>query len=345
MNTNTLDQARPQNGNQTSKTGKKKKWLLRGFACCTLILVVPILLLVTCIACISYAPSDYTLKTKTGGSIEAKYLAMGSHAVKSITVSAEEPMNMLTVFYPEDLESNSKIWPVVVQTNGTGALPKKYPAVFKHLASWGFIVIGNDDPSTWSGESVDKTLDWLLKENEREGSVFYRKVDFAHIGISGHSQGGVGVFNAITEQPHGNLYRAAAALSPTNEELCEALSWTCSLSEIKAPLLMLAGTQSDFETEVVIPFEAMKNMYAKVNGPKLMMRKTGCHHGETLYSADGYVTAWFMWLLQDDKEAAQAFIGEKPELLTNPLYQDQKVNLGSLTVPDEAETEKIRGMD
>ena len=67
-------------------------------------------------------------------------------------------------------------------------------------------------------------------------------------------------------------------------------------------------------------------------------------HGQMLYYADGYVTAWFMWLLQDDKEAAQAFIGEKPELLTNPLYQDQKADLGSLSVSDEAETEKIRGM-
>ena len=59
-------------------------------------------------------------------------------------------------------------------------------------------------------------------------------------------------------------------------------------------------------------------------------------HGQMLYYADGYVTAWFMWLLQDDKEAAQAFIGEKPELLTNPLYQDQKIDLNTLrqeTIP------------
>jgi len=48
--------------------------------------------------------------------------------------------------------------------------------------------------------------------------------------------------------------------------------------------------------------------------------------------------------LQNDKEAAKAFVGEKPELLTNPLYQDQESDLGERTVPDEAETEKIRGM-
>ena len=61
------------------------------------------------------------------------------------------------------------------------------------------------------------------------------------------------------------------------------------------------------------------------------------------FSADGYVTAWFMWLLQDDKEAAKAFTGDKPELLTNPLYQDRKTDLSSLSVPDEAEIKQNRG--
>ena len=44
-----------------------------------------------------------------------------------------------------------------------------------------------------------------------------------------------------------------------------------------------------------------------------------------LYSADGYVTAWFMWQLQGDKEAAGAFIGDKPELMNNELCQEQRI--------------------
>ena len=76
-----------------------------------------------------------------------------------------------------------------------------------------------------------------------------------------------------------------------------------------------------------------------------MMRRKECDHGQMLYFADGYVTAWFMWLLQNDKEAAKAFVGEKPELLTNPLYQDQESDLGERTVPDEAETKTIRELN
>ncbi len=43
--------------------------------------------------------------------------------------------------------------------------------------------------------------------------------------------------------------------------------------------------------------------------------------------ADGYMTAWFMWQLQDDEEAAKAFIGDNAELLHNELYQDQQANI------------------
>ena len=39
------------------------------------------------------------------------------------------------------------------------------------------------------------------------------------------------------------------------------------------------------------------------------MRRIGAEHGQMLYIADGYVTAWFMWQLQGDEEASKAFIG------------------------------------
>lgn len=49
-------------------------------------------------------------------------------------------------------------------------------------------------------------------------------------------------------------------------------------------------------------------------------------HRDMLYAADGYVAAWFMWLLQGDAEAAKAFIGENAEIMNNEMYQDQRVD-------------------
>ena len=46
-----------------------------------------------------------------------------------------------------------------------------------------------------------------------------------------------------------------------------------------------------------------------------------------LYSADGYVTAWFLYYLRSNTFASQAFIGDSPEIIENQLYQDQKIDL------------------
>ena len=59
----------------------------------------------------------------------------------------------------------------------------------------------------------------------------------------------------------------------------------------------------------------------------LMTWKHGVEHGQMLYSVDGYITAWFMWQLQEDKKASNAFLGEKSEFLNNKLYTDININL------------------
>ena len=50
--------------------------------------------------------------------------------------------------------------------NGTGFEYVKYEATFKHLSSWGFIVAGNDDPSTGLGDSTIKALNYMLDLNK-----------------------------------------------------------------------------------------------------------------------------------------------------------------------------------
>ena len=273
-------------------------------------------------------PNNYTKTVKTGGEIEAKYLAMGNSEVKYIEETADEPIAKYEIYYPAELETSSEKCPAVVFVNGTGVPGSKYKALFRHLASWGFIVIGNEDPSTGDGTSADQTLMHLLLLNEDIDSALYGKLDIANIGISGHSQGGAGVLSAITANEHSTLWKTAVALSPTQEEMALALGWIYDMKKVDVPLFLLAGTEGDFETQVVIPFESMRTMYDKVDAPKVMARRTGAEHGQMLYFADGYVTAWFLWQLRGDTEAAKAFVGENAELLHNGLYQDRQSSIG-----------------
>lgn len=304
----------------------KKLFKVLGIILLVIVGLLAILLLLLSTA--KSVPGNYTKNVQTGGELEARYLAEGPYAVKHVKIKAEEPLQQIEIWYPEALAERDETWPVVVFANGTGIPAKQYPALFRHLASWGFIAIGNEDPSSGNGLSSDRTLMYLLEENETPSSVFYQKLDTGNIGITGHSQGGAGVFSASTINEHSELFKTAVALSPTHEETAHGLGWMYELEKIQIPVMMLAGTEGEFETQLVLPIDAMNTMYDKIPAPKLMMRRIGAEHGQMLYMADGYVTAWFLWQLQGDEEAARAFTGSAPEVLSNALYQDQRNDLG-----------------
>lgn len=306
-------------------TGKALK--IAAIIVLAIIALVAVLLIV--IATAPAAPNDYVKKVKAGGEIEAKYLKTGASKVSYKEYAAPDPLKKFEIYYPAELPDSGGKYPIVLFLNGTGVYGSKYKALFRHLASWGFVVVGNEDPSTGKGECADLTLQYLLELNESPDSVFHGKLDAGNIGISGHSQGGAGVFSAITTGERRALYKTAVALSPTHEEAARALGWNYELDKVSVPLLMLAGTEGDFETQIVLPIEAMTAMYGKIPGAKAMARRIGAEHGAMLYSADGYVTAWLMWRLKGDAEAAEAFTGDGAELLRNALYQDQQTNLES----------------
>ena len=302
-----------------------------------LIFVLFVIVLVVFLSLKPFVPNNYTTKVITGSEIEAKYLGLGKYAIRDIKIEGSELTKNYYIYYPKELKRKNQKYPVVVTLNGTGVLPKKYKALFQHLASWGFVVIGNEDASTGFGKSSDETIDFIININEDQNSIFYKKLDLENIGIIGHSQGGAGVFTAISIMEHKDMYKTAVSLSPTHEEMAHAFGWNYDLTQVSIPTFMVAGTEGEFETDSVIPIEKMIDMYNKIPSLKVMMRRIGADHGQMLYFADGYVTAWLMWQLQIDEEASEAFVGDNPELFNNKLYQDQRVDING-----QQENKKIR---
>ncbi len=272
----------------------------------------------------SAVPEDYRETVETGGAIESKYLKNGPYGCSYFEQATDEDFKKYEVWYPDGLADSDDKYPAIVVLNGTGVAASKYASLFEHYASWGFIAIGTEENESWDAEAADKSLAFLISQNEDKESVLYGKVDLDNVGATGHSQGGAGVFNAVTVAEHSKVYKTAVSISPTNEEQSASLKWSYDLTKIDIPTLMLAGTEGDFEMKLVIPYEKMDEMFEKIDAPKCMARKNGCEHGDMLYSADGYVTAWFMWQLQNDMRAAAAFTGEMPEIFSNELYQKQK---------------------
>lgn len=295
-----------------------------------LILIVGISILLKFLGSRPVVPANYTQDTETGGHIEAKYMATGSHEVSTYEEPVLQSFSKYTIDYPTELETTDKKYPVIVVCNGSGTPISKYLSVPEHFASWGFIVIGTEEEYDWSGFSAEMCIRHLQKLNDNESigenkNIFYQKVDFDNVGIVGHSQGGVGVLNAITAQKHADIYKTAVSLSPTNKELAHNLEWDYDAALVDTPILLIAGAGGG--DDWVITGEQLQSIYSDIDRNKVMLRRKDTPHNETLYAANGYVTAWFIWHLQDDDEAAKAFAGDNAEIYMNGLYQDQHANL------------------
>lgn len=315
------------------KKAKEKKNVWKSIAIIAIILIIGSVALKGLGQFLSKIPSvseDYVSKVQTGGDIEAKYLKMGSHEVDYYEAAAMMSFQKFELYYPKDIASMDKL-PVVVFVNGTGVKGSKYSALQKHLASWGFITIATEEEHAWNGFSAEMCIRYLetLNTYQEDGkeNAFYGKIDMDNIGITGHSQGGIGVINAVTDQKHSDVYKAAVILSSTETDIAKAFLWESDSSLIHANTLMLASTgQTDSK---IAPLENIQKTYQDIPDDviKVMARRNDCDHGEMLYYADGYVTAWFMWQLQEDMYAASAFTGDEPEIMRNSLYQDQLIDL------------------
>lgn len=311
---------------KTRGTGIKKALKIVGAILLTAIIGIVVLL--KYLGSRPAAPADYQQSVETGGGIEAKYMANGSFEVSVYEEPALQVFKKYVIYYPAELETSDKQYPVIVICNGSGTPLSKYPSVPEHYASWGFIVIGTEEEHAWNGFGAEMSIRHLQRLNDDEeieegkANIFYQKIDLSNVGIVGHSQGGVGVLNAITTQTHKDIYKAAVSLSPTNKELAHALEWDYDASLVNIPIMLISGAGGG--DDWVVTGEQLENIYNDIDDNKVMIRRNDTPHGEVLYSADGYVTAWFMWHLQGDRNAEKAFAGEHVEILTNPLYQGAK---------------------
>lgn len=305
------------------------------------IVLAVVILLVVMFAVNGYKEKNYYKYATPYGEIEKKYTAMGS-----LDVSYEEyksdKYEKFEIWYPSDMKDSANKYPLVIMANGTGVKTSKYQEVFKHLASWGFIVAGNEDENSRTGASSSATLDYILSLNEDTGSKFYGKVDKDNIGIAGHSQGGVGAINAITNHSNGNLYKAVFTASMTGvywwQDDILGAEWRYDVSKVNIPCFMVAGTggmdagtatDATFtEGQGISPLWSMVENYNNlpITVTKVMAREKDKDHGDMLRYADGYMTAWFMYYLKSET-TADFFSGNNAELLSNKNWQDVNKNI------------------
>ena len=278
-------------------------------------------------------PKDYKSRVKTGGGVEERYLQSGEYEVAYLECPVMQNFKKYEFYYPAEPAKTDKKYPVVIFCNGTGVPASKYSELLRHLASWEFVVAATEEEYSWNGFSAEMCIRRLITLNENETvegieqNPFYQRIDFDNVGISGHSQGGVGAINTAAQSEYAAMIKAIYIASPTNKELAKALEWEYNPSNTAAPIFITSSTGKSDES-LVVSLEGLNAIYDDIPDTvqKVMARRNDTDHGCMLYYGDGYMTAWFMRWLQGDTQAEKAFVGDDAEILNNPYWQDVRKN-------------------
>ncbi len=268
--------------------------------------------------------------------LEQKYSQRGHHNVSYAEYNSDNPsIKTISVWYPQDLDSNDKRYPMIMVVNASNTKASTYKPFFVRLASWGFIVVGTEVEQAGAGKTTSVALNFMLKN-----SALHDRIDTANIGVIGYSQGGAGAIRAVTEYSNSSTFKTIFTGSAAYATLAKNMGWEYNIAKVNIPYFMTAGTGSSDDTGVkdtsrefggVAPLSSLVKNYDGISSNvfKVRARVVGAEHWQMMTLTDGYMTAWMLYQLQSDKDAASVFIGDKAELLTNKKWQDVKKNAPS----------------
>jgi hypothetical protein len=183
------------------------------------------------------------------------------------------PTGASTLFYPMDLGKGGVLHPVFHWGCGAGSQPSQYADHLNLLASYGFVVIANASGSM----PAKASLDWILAENEKMGSMFYQKLDPKRVGTGGHSQGALETFG-VASDPRLNLYVLVCGGSG---------SGTTGAANIHGPSIFLGGEGESGTTNFQADYKAI------TKGSSIFITKTMTDH---IYCARNNLGPWVAFM-------------------------------------------------
>ncbi|MEV0582074.1 acetylxylan esterase [Nonomuraea sp. NPDC050310] len=194
-----------------------------------------------------------------------------------------------TLYFPRDIAQSPRRHPVIVWGNGTGGAPLVYRDLLLRWASHGFIVSAANTPMSNLGISMRAGIDELTRRDADPASAFHGKVDLAHIGAAGHSQGGAAAI-VVGADP-----RVDAILPIQPGPLAD-------IDDVRVPAFLMAGQWDS----IVMPW-LVKAFYNDADHiPAIYGEVRGADHFTIVGNPGpfaGPTTAWFRAQLMGDAEA------------------------------------------
>lgn len=214
-------------------------------------------------------------------------------------------------------------FPVIIFSHGFMGAPQGASLLLSHLASEGFVVVAPHHPDQQEDGSIDyntsagsrpsdvsAVIDQLSRLDADATSPLHGLMDLRHIGVAGHSFGGltaelVGVFDPRVQ--------AVLSMAPG---WCECNKAT---ERIKVPIVVMVGDQ---DTVIWVSDVRLLYTYFPPTTPHALIVLHGAGHGAFVNSCGGppdtcavvarYATAFFLAFLAGDRSLASAFDASRP---------------------------------
>jgi hypothetical protein len=229
------------------------------------------------------------------------------------------------VYRPKDLAQGGYCHPILVWANGHTDNPEPNPPLcvtangqycgsylmlMNQLASHGFVVIASLSTITSQGNPMPTIvgLDWLIQQADDSTSPYYHRLDTAHVGALGHSEGG---------------FSTSKAASDPRISAIATVSGASANAGIHGPSLWFCGGK-----DTVVSCDSVSKVYASITTqPAILVDNLASDHGGWLYQngAKGPdifgFTAWFRVHLMGDTANRKMFYGANCTLCTDSRVQ------------------------
>ncbi|WP_230981510.1 poly(ethylene terephthalate) hydrolase family protein [Echinicola salinicaeni] len=241
-----------------------------------------------------------------------------------------------TIFRPQDigLFGKEEKLPIIAWGNGACAnSPWEHVNFLSEVASHGFLVIAigpmpaegeKKKGKSYSSQLID-AIEWAIASNKDEDSPYYGKVDTAHISVSGMSCGGLQTLEAAPDPRVTTVVVCNSGILPYPGAGMPGMPQIKKeqLEKLHSPTLYLLGGESD------IAYKNGMDDFERIDHVPVFVGNMDVGHAGTYAQPHGgefarVATAWYLWQLKGDQEAAALFQGKPSSLSQSPLWKVQK---------------------
>lgn len=169
-------------------------------------------------------------------------------------------------------------------------------------------------PSRTRAAQLTEAIDWAMKENQRNGSPYFGRIDPNQVAVSGFSCGGIQAL-AVAGDPriktmvlqNTGIFNDAGPAGAMSGEMALTKD---QLKKIHAPTIYILGGETD------IAYKNGMDDFKRIDQvPVAVANLLGVGHGGSYNKPNGGAAAqtavhWLDWTLRGDKEAGKWFLGK-----------------------------------